>query len=270
MILEKTIDLINQIYRTHKIIPPVIRKVVIGLGYTAVEITPFGFDPFLGLAYTLPDIIKRTNCSKIQFAGKLTSFSLNEMLSWAIEPPNLRKIIGIALLNALSQHILEIRNPHTKIKGDLIKYLGINQNSTVMFVGLIKPLIAEISKITRNIRLVEKRRSPNQKFMEFTIKNDLSEIKESKKQVDYLFLTGTTLINDTIEDILTEYKAKARKIILIGPSASILPDILFEFGVDIVGGMKIIESKSTIKVIAEAGGTRIFKRYGKKYNLIKE
>jgi uncharacterized protein (DUF4213/DUF364 family) len=49
-----------------------------------------------------------------------------------------------------------------------------------------------------------------------------------------------------------------------------IPDILFDHGVDIVGGMEVLDSKSTIQVLQEGGGTKYFKKFGKKYNLIKD
>ena len=49
-----------------------------------------------------------------------------------------------------------------------------------------------------------------------------------------------------------------------------IPDILFDYGVDIVSGMEIFNSKTAMKVVQEGGGTKYFKKYGKKYNLIKE
>ena len=100
MILEKTVELIKQIYRYTKIFPPKITKVIIGLGYTAVEATTYGYDPFLGVAYSLPSVIKQINCSKIEFAGKLTNKSLDELLDWCCGAPSLKKIIGIATLHA--------------------------------------------------------------------------------------------------------------------------------------------------------------------------
>ena len=73
-----------------------------------------------------------------------------------------------------------------------------------------------------------------------------------------------------MEKILELFRNKARKIILIGPSASMIPDVLFENGVNIVGGMEIIDSEAILRVLQEGGGTKLFKQYGKKYNLIKE
>ena len=49
-----------------------------------------------------------------------------------------------------------------------------------------------------------------------------------------------------------------------------IPDILFDYGVDIVGGMKIFDTKSTLQVLQEGGGTTLFKQYGKNYLLINE
>ena len=98
----------------------------------------------------------------------------------------------------------------------------------------------------------------------------LFPLKDEETFTDILFCTGTTLINDTLENILEKYKRKARKIILIGPTASMIPDILFDYGVDIVGGIEIFDSETTIRVLQEGGGTKLFKKYGKKYNLLKE
>ncbi len=96
MILEKTVDLVKQTYKIHKIIPPRVTQVVIGLGYTGVEVTAYSYEPFLGLASTLSSIINNTDCGKIDFAGRLTKIHLSELLNWSLEPPSIKKIIGIS------------------------------------------------------------------------------------------------------------------------------------------------------------------------------
>lgn len=269
MIFEKTIDLIKQIYKIQKIIPPQITKVVIGIGYTGVEVTAYAYEPFLGLASTLPSIIKTTNCSKIKFAGDLTNKPLNELLSWSLKNPSLERIIGIATLNSVSQHILKIINPFKKLEGNLLNHLIINKDTKVTFIGLIKPLIKEVSKITQLITIVEDT-LPSSEFNCFNCKNNINNLKEDEIFTDILICTGTILLNNTLEPILDTFKRKARKIILIGPTSSMIPDILFDYGVDIVGGIEILNSEDTLQVLQEGGGTRIFKKFGKKYNLIKE
>jgi uncharacterized protein (DUF4213/DUF364 family) len=268
MILEKTIELVKKIYKIHKILPPKVTKVVIGLGYTGVEVSGYAYEPFLGLAATLPNIINNTDCSKIEFAGKLTEKPLSEILSWALKSPSLEKIIGIAALNSVSQHILKIINPYKKLKEDLLEYLNINKNTKLTFIGLIKPLIKEIGKITQELIIVEDQIKFSSDLKHFQLKRDVDQLNEEELYTDILFCTGTSLINDTLEYILQKFRKKARKIILIGPTASIIPDFLFEQGIDIVGGMTIKDSEATIQILQEGGGTKIFKKYGKKYNLI--
>jgi uncharacterized protein (DUF4213/DUF364 family) len=274
MIIEKTVELVKEIYKYHKITLPKVTKVVIGLGYTGVEVTAYSYKPFLGLAYTLPNIINSVDCSKIIFAGNLTTKPLIELLQWAYEPPNLKKIIGIATLNAISQHIFELAkdndwgNPYIKIKSNLIDSLKINNNSKVIFIGLIKPLIQEVAKLTKNIIIIEDNPLKREAFEKIPIKKNAKQLGEDEIKTDILFCTGTSLINDSIEEILEIFKKRVNSILLIGPSASLLPDILFENGVSIVGGIKIFDSEATLRILQEGGGTKLFKRYGKKYNLI--
>lgn len=270
MILERTIDLVKQIYKIHKIVPPKATKVVIGLGYTGVEVTGYAYEPFLGLASTYHNIINSTDCSKIDFAGNLTDMKLSELLNWSVGTPSIKKIIGIAALNGVSQHILRILNPYKNLKEDLAKYLEINNNTSITFIGLIKPTIRKISKITKKITIIEESPIISSEFNEFNLMHDINQLKDENLYTDVLFCTGTTLINNTLESILELFKRRARKIILIGPTASMIPDILFDYGIDVVGGMEIFNSEATIKILQEGGGTKFFKKYGRKYNLVRE
>ena len=56
MILENTVELVLDIYKYRKILLPKVSKVILGLGYTGVELISYAYDPFLGLASTLPTI----------------------------------------------------------------------------------------------------------------------------------------------------------------------------------------------------------------------
>ena len=270
MILEKTVNLVEQIYNYHKILPPKVNTVILGLGYTGVELVSYMYDPFLGLASTLPNIIQSTDCTKIEFAGKLTDKSFKELMSWSYKGQNLEKVIGIATLNAASQQILAVRNPYKDVKENLIDFLKINKQTRTIFIGFMKPMIKSVLTKTRLIRIVDNNPFISSSYRDIPIIKEVEELRESEMETDILFCTGTTLINDTLENILSIFKSRTNTIVLLGPSVSFLPDILFDKGVNIVGGMKIFDSESTIKVLQEGGGTKLFKRYGKKYNFIKE
>ncbi|MFX1268700.1 MAG: Rossmann-like domain-containing protein [Promethearchaeota archaeon] len=269
MILEKTLELILRIYRYHKILPPQISRVVVGLGYTGVELAAYAYEPFLGVAQTLSSVIHNTDCSKINFAGELTDLSFTELITWSLEPVSLRKTIGVATLNAASQHVLAVRNPYVELKEQLIDYLNINEKTRINFIGFIAPIVKAINRITKNITIVDDNPISKTLSNEFNIKSNIDQLNEQELKVDILICTGTSILNDTLEHILSIFKKNANYIIVVGPTISFIPDILFDYGVNIVGGMKILNSEATLKILQEGGGTRIFKKYGRKYYFIK-
>ncbi|MBT7353710.1 MAG: hypothetical protein HN810_06300, partial [Acidiferrobacteraceae bacterium] len=57
---------------------------------------------------------------------------------------------------------------------------------------------------------------------------------------DQVLVTGSTLMNDTLDEVLACCNPAAH-IALIGPTASCLPDPLFERGVDVVGSTTVID-----------------------------
>jgi len=243
---------------------------VIGKKYTGVEVATFGFGMSVGLAYTLPSLIRNTDIDTEELNEKAKERSVDKLLEWSYLPPSIEKIIGVATLNAFSQYVLQIKNPYKKIEEDLIDYLGINEGTSITFIGLIRPLVKRISKITSSITIVEDNIKLHEEFDSFLVKRDIDELKKDEIPADVLICTGTALLNNTLKDVLNKFKRKTRKIVLLGPTASMLPDILFDYDIDIVGGMRIEDADATMKAIEEGRGTRIFKEYGEKYNLIKE
>jgi uncharacterized protein (DUF4213/DUF364 family) len=150
-----------------------------------------------------------------------------------------------------------------------MKYLDIKETSRVTFIGLMKPLIRRVGNITDSITIIDRSTSLDQ-FKSYKVLNTINELSESALDTDIMFCTGTSLINKTLDNILELYRNRDQNFVLIGPSAGLIPDILFEKGVNIVGGMRIIDIQNTFKVIQEGGGTKFFKKFGKKYNLISE
>jgi len=269
MILEKTLELLSQIYRYHKILPPKVSRIVVGLGYTGVELAAYAYEPFLGVAQTLPSVIHNTDCSKIKFAGKLTELSFTELITWSLEPLSLQKTIGIATLNAASQHVLAVKNPYVELKEELIDYLNINEKTRINFIGFISPMVKTINKITKNLTIVDDNPIIKTLSNKFNIKSNIDQLNEQELKVDILICSGASILNDTLEDIISIFKKNANYIVIIGPTISFIPDILFDYGVDIVGGMRLLNSEATLRILQEGGGTRTFKKYGKKYHFIK-
>lgn len=68
----------------------------------------------------------------------------------------------------------------------------------------------------------------------------------------YLIITGTTLINDTLEELLRLKKADAR-VVLLGPTVGMLPEAFFRRDVDVLGGIMVTNADQLFDLILDAG-----------------
>jgi len=71
-------------------------------------------------------------------------------------------------------------------------------------------------------------------------------------EADVLLITGTTLINDTLEELLKLAKPAAR-VTIVGPTVSLLPDAFLRRGADILGTVRITEPDEFLEMLAEGG-----------------
>ena len=79
-------------------------------------------------------------------------------------------------------------------------------------------------------------------------------------KADVLITTGTTLINDTLEDLVALTRP-GTEIAVVGPTASLLPDAFFRRGVRVLGGVRVTDADELLDVLAEGGsGYHIFGR----------
>ncbi|MEJ2102603.1 MAG: DUF364 domain-containing protein [Desulfobacterales bacterium] len=76
--------------------------------------------------------------------------------------------------------------------------------------------------------------------------------EETIATADVLIVTGVTLVNHTLEEILKVARQDA-EIAVIGPTASMLPDVLFEHGVRVMGGVWVKKPDELLDVLAAGG-----------------
>lgn len=75
---------------------------------------------------------------------------------------------------------------------------------------------------------------------------------------DVVLITGTAIANGTIDHLLDLTK-KAKEVAIIGASAGILPDVLFDRGVTLIGGVRVTGADKMMQIVAEGGGTPALK-----------
>lgn len=223
----------------------VAERVVIGLGYTAVKLNT----GHVGLCYTFSDEIMLNCCQISRRAGTLAeslAIKLAELsLSWDLS----EAIVGVAALNALSQLAMERRpDSYVIVEGNLINHISITKDDVVVLVGNIHPFIPRIRERTDKIFILE--RDPKKRSL--GLYPDVAA-EELLPRASIAIITGTTLANGTIDRLL-ELSKNAREVALVGPTASTLPDPLFEHSVTVIGGVRIIDGERVMQVVSEGGG----------------
>ena len=72
-----------------------------------------------------------------------------------------------------------------------------------------------------------------------------------------LLITGATLLNDTLEDLLALARPEAR-ITVLGPTVGMLPDAFLARGADILGSVRITRPDAFLDLLAEGGSAPHF------------
>ena len=232
-----------------------VERVVIGLFFTGIKLN----NGDGGLCFTPIKTIPQAVCcpssarampSSGKFKGKKVKKVLEEMFSGN----SLKKAIGIAAINALSSTCWGISPPRDyviKQRVDPVDEIEIPGDAEVVIVGALAPYIKMFKKRGQSFTILEidpaTLKADEMKF--FRPAQDAPEIVP---QADVLIITGTTLINDTLDQLLSLAKPGA-VVIVVGPTASMLPEAFFQRGVTSIGGVAVTEPDGLLDIISEAG-----------------
>jgi len=78
------------------------------------------------------------------------------------------------------------------------------------------------------------------------------------------------LANNTLDNLLEIIPQKSR-VILVGPTSGLLPDVLFTRGVDIIGATRITDPDKMLELVAEgAAGFHLFNYCATKICIVNE
>jgi len=168
-----------------------------------------------------------------------------------------RSALALGAFNAMGQHVMRRAGfDPAKIPRRSDTDLP---DAHIGMVGFFGPLIDRYLAQGKRVTVIEQQpeRVPAELGLPvFTSPEPLAEC-------DTILCTASTLINNTLESIIAAAGDPA-KINIIGPSASGLPDLLFELGIHATGGLIIDRPDELIKAMAagESWGS-----CGRKYQL---
>ena len=147
------------------------------------------------------------------------------------------------------------RRPHPatelRLGIDAFDATEIRPGDTVVVVGAFVPFLRELKR-RRQPYLVLEQDPATLKPDELPFFRPAEQAPTVVPEADVLLITGTTLINDTLEELLALAKPTAR-VTMVGPTVSLLPDAFLRRGADILGTVRITDPDAFLDMLAEGG-----------------
>lgn len=237
----------------------VVEDIRIGLEYAGVVLSTGE----AGLAHILIDYSSEHKV--LEESVELQGSSASEIMKLATSGNLIIAALGIATINAVSQ-IAFNKKPHLYPFTQVDVLDLVQSGDKILMVGYMAPVIPKLMEKTSDITVIEKRNIQNP--MVRVVKED--QLKKLSSDADLAIITGSTLVNRSVDSILNYCKGK-RELVLIGPTASFVPQPLFEKGATAVMGVKIYNPQKMLEIVSQAGGTReLLKTCAKKTAILKK
>ncbi len=171
----------------------------------------------------------------VRDVGKLAQKTALEVVEYARSDNLLEASIGMAALNSL----IEIDEDRCVELNAFEILAEKGEGKNVCVVGHF-PFIPRMRKLANRLWVIEKR--PQE--------GDLSEEEAENvlPMADVVAITGTSLINHTVDELLS--LCRKSFVVMVGATSPLSP-VLFDYGVDMIAGSKVVDPQKAIQYINE-------------------
>ena len=219
----------------------------VGLGYTAVTTSDGG----IGLSYTYFDT--KNSCSLIKRYYDYEDRPAFELLKEINSTNTIRRSMALALINALNYE-KALLLPEDSDNNIMFEKFGIREGTKVAMVGFFGPLINIFEKRKASLEIIDASRSLGRKE---------SFYEKLGNWADVLFITSTSILNNTTEEILSNV-SKNVKTVMLGPSTPMVGEVFRHLPVHMLAGTVPIEKEKVMKAVRHGMGTRTLQKFSRK------
>jgi uncharacterized protein (DUF4213/DUF364 family) len=205
----------------------VVREVYTCVFWTAVV------SKHCGLSSTFRD--EHPHHGMVRGVGDLRNRSALELAEYAKSDNLLEASIGMATINSL----IDIDETKCDAENALDVLIEKGEGKDIAVVGHF-PWIPKLRQVARKLWVLEQR--PQAGDLPAEAAEDILP------RADVVAITGTSLINHTAEKLLD--LAKGSFVVMVGPTSPLSP-VLFDWGVDVVSGTKVVEPEKMLRSISE-------------------
>jgi uncharacterized protein (DUF4213/DUF364 family) len=244
-----------------------VERAVIGLFFTGVKLSGGAAGACATPLRAIPEAVCcPSSAMAMPFSGKLHGRRAADLIDEAFSDHGIRRAVGIATVNALADMCWQ-RRPHPDVElragVDAFDATEFRPGETVVVVGAFVPFLKELKR-RRQPFLVLEQDPATLKPEEMPFYRPAAMAHEIVPAADVVLITGATLVNDTLEDLLGFCRPEAR-VTIVGPTVGMLPDAFLARGADILGCVQITAPDAFLDLLAEGGsGYHFFGRSAQK------
>ena len=232
-----------------------VERAVIGLFFTGVKLNNGIAGACATPIKTIPEAVCCPSSGMaMPFPGKLKGRPAFDFAREALGDNGIRRAAGIAAMNALADTCWRRRpHPETELRLgiDAFDATEIRRGDKVVVVGAFVPFLRELKR-RHQPYLVLEQDPATLKADELPFFRPAEQAAAVVPEADVLLITGTTLINGTLEELLALARPTAR-VTMVGPTVSLLPDGFLRRGADILGTVRITDPDAFLDILAEGG-----------------
>ena len=231
MIIDEIIAYAQTLCKEQKI-----SDVRLGRQFAAVSLD----DGSCGIAYLLNQY---EYCKGITIPGTMKGMKAQDMIKLAAGLNSSEASLGIATINAL----LQKQTFALEIYENAIDAIDIKKTDTIGMIGSFHALMQPLQERAGKIYVFEKDIVPDT-YPDWAEPVLLPEC-------DIVLISGTTLINKSLDYVLS-LCVKAREIVLLGPTALALPQILCKHGITLIGACRVTDKDAMLDTVSQGGNGR--------------
>lgn len=205
--------------------------------FCAIELQDGAF----GLSYLLLDDSLRELTTHRPDAGALSGQSPLELARRFGSSKGLERALALACANALTDSVWRRIGFVPPPAGNSLGDMALSATDHLGMIGFFPPLVRQVEELDCRLTVVELDEAmvarQRLRFPGVDITLDRSRLAPCNRVVG----TSTMLLNDTLDAMLAA-APRAAHFAVIGPSAGLWPDTLFERGVTLIGGTRIVDA----------------------------
>ncbi len=225
-------------------LPPIARVVMPERASNPCKDADFGLvaltDESVGFFYAWLGEVELGGRSPAELVGE----DPRQLLGDLSHPILARRALALGGFNAIGQCVLK-QVGYPLPAADSLGAMRFEPGDHVGMVGLFPSLARRLQREAVRFTVFERKEALLDSPEGFAVTLEPEGLRGCNK----VLITGSTLLNESLEEVL-RYCRAADEVVLLGPTASGLPDPLFERGVQTVGGSAVVNLESLLTRMA--------------------